>query len=107
MKIEYVIRSRGTLIWIDSMVIPKAPHPDNAHAFIDFMQRAGDRGAQPDHVNYANANKDPQPKISKEVIEDPAHPDAATLARLQVTTPYDPKLQRVITRQWADLKSAE
>ena len=91
------------------MVIPKdAPHPDNAHAFIDFMQRPEIAARNSDHVNYANGNKDSQPKISKEVIEDPGvYPDAATLERLQVTTPYDPKLQRVITRQWADLKSAE
>jgi putrescine transport system substrate-binding protein len=107
--IQYIVPKQGALIWIDSMVIPKdAPHPENAHAFIDFMQRPEIAARNSDHVNYANANKDSQAKISKEVIEDPGvYPDAATLQRLQVTTPYDPKLQRVVTRQWADLKSAE
>ena len=31
----------------------------------------------------------------------------ATLGRLFTTTPYDPKVQRVVTRLWADLKSAQ
>ena len=54
------------------MVIPKdAPHPDNAHAFIDFMQRPEIAARNSDYVNYANGNKDSQPKLSKEVIEDP------------------------------------
>ena len=72
------------------------------------MQRPEIAARNSDHVNYANANKDSQAKISKEVIEDPrVYPDAATLGRLQVTTLYEPKLQRLVTRQWADLKSAE
>src|SRR5262249_1623363 len=87
-KIQYVVPKEGTLIWIDSMVIPKdAPHPENAHAFIDFMQRPEIAARNSDHVNYANANKDSQDKISKEVIEDPGvYPDEATLKLLFVVT---------------------
>src|SRR5262249_52112480 len=52
-KIQYVVPKEGTLIWIDSMVIPKdAPHPENAHAFIDFMQRPEIAARNSDHVNY-------------------------------------------------------
>lgn len=108
-KIQYVIPKQGALIWIDSMVIPKdAPHPENAHTFIDFMQRPEIAARNSNHVTYANANKDSQPQISKDVIEDPGvYPDPATLGRLFTTTPYDPKVQRVVTRLWADLKSAQ
>jgi putrescine transport system substrate-binding protein len=108
-KIEYVVPKEGALMWIDSMVIPKdAPHPENAHVFIDFMQRPDIAARNSDHVNYANANKDSQPKISKEVIEDTGvYPTAETLGRLFVTTAYDPKVQRLVTRLWTDLKAAE
>jgi putrescine transport system substrate-binding protein len=108
-NIQYSIPKQGALMWIDSMVIPKdAPHPENAHLFINFMQRPEIAARNSNHVNYANANKDSQPEISKDVLEDPGvYPDQATLPRLFTTTPYDPKLQREVTRLWTDLKSAE
>ncbi len=108
-NIGYAIPKQGALIWMDSMVIPKdAPHPGNAHLFIDFMQRPEIAARNSNHVNYANANKDSQAAISKDVIEDPGvYPDAATLGRLFTTTPYDPKLQRLVTRLRTDVKSAQ
>ncbi len=37
-KIAYSIPKEGTIIWFDSYLIPKdAPHPKNAHAFINYM----------------------------------------------------------------------
>jgi len=37
-NIEYFIPPEGSIAWIDAMAIPRgAPHPKNAHAFINFL----------------------------------------------------------------------
>jgi putrescine transport system substrate-binding protein len=106
-NIDYIIPKEGSLMWFDSFVIPKdAPHPDAALAFIDYMEKPDVAAKNSDYVFYANGNKDSQPLISKDVIDDKAiYPDEATLSRLFTTTPYEPKLQRVITRLWTNLKA--
>jgi len=37
--LSYVVPKEGSNVWLDSLCIPKgAPHPENAHAFINFLQ---------------------------------------------------------------------
>jgi putrescine transport system substrate-binding protein len=105
--IDYIIPKEGSLMWFDSFVIPKdAPHPDAALAFINYMEKPEVAAKNSDYVFYANGNKDSQPLISKDVIGDDAiYPDAEVMQRLFTTTPYDPKVQRVITRLWTNLKA--
>src|SRR5690606_8123419 len=39
-EVGYGIPKEGTIIWFDLMAIPAdAPHPENAHRFIDFILR--------------------------------------------------------------------
>jgi len=106
-EITYVIPKEGALMWFDSMAIPAdAPHPAEAHEFINFMMRPEIAARNSNYVYYANGNKDSQPLLDEEVIGDPAiYPDAETMARLFTTTPYEQRVQRVITRMWTDLKS--
>src|SRR3546814_665489 len=43
--IGYVVPKEGCLLWEDTLAIPNgAPHPENAHAFIDFVLRRGGGG---------------------------------------------------------------
>jgi len=58
------------------------------------------------YVYYANGNLASQPLLEEDVIGDPAiYPDAETLKNLYTTTPYEPKVQRVVTRLWTKVKS--
>ena len=37
--LNYVVPKEGSNVWLDNMCIPKgAPHPENAHAFLNFLQ---------------------------------------------------------------------
>ena len=46
------------MIWLDSFAIPAdAPHPENAHAFINFMLRPDIAARNSNYVFYANGNK--------------------------------------------------
>ncbi len=71
-------------MWFDSFVIPSdAPHPDAAHAFIDFMMRPEVAAANSNYVFYASGNLDAQPLLSEDVISDEAvYPSQETLDRL-------------------------
>jgi len=93
----------------DNFVIPEdAPHPDEAHIFLDYMLRPEVAARNSNHIAYANGNRDSQPLLDEDVIGDPAiYPDAETMARLFTLPPRDMHLQRTINRLWADLKSGE
>jgi putrescine transport system substrate-binding protein len=105
--VNYVIPKEGAAMWFDSFIIPKdAPHPDAAYTFINFMLQPEVAAANSNYVFYANGNKDAQQFVDEAIIKDPSvYPDQATLDRLYVTTPYDAKIQRIVTRVWTAVKS--
>jgi putrescine transport system substrate-binding protein len=107
--VEYSIPKEGAVIWLDSFAIPAdAPHPEEAHAFIDFMLRPEIAARNSNYVFYANGNKASQELLDEEVIGDTAiYPDEATLANLYTTTPSDPRVQREMTRIWTEVKTGQ
>lgn len=105
--VEYVIPKEGAQMWFDNMAIPAdAPHPGNAHKFLDFMMRAEVAAANSNYVYYANGNQASKALLNEDVIGDPAiYPDDATIEKLYVVSPFDPGLQRQITRMWTQVRT--
>jgi spermidine/putrescine transport system substrate-binding protein len=55
--LAYVVPKEGTLLWQDCLAIPTgAPHPDNAHAFINYVLDAEAGAAIADYIQYATPN---------------------------------------------------
>lgn len=106
-EIVFNAPSEGALMWFDQMAIPiDAPNPEGAHIFLNFIMNAQNMAAATNYVYYANGNLASQAYILPEILNDPAiYPDAATLANLYTQTPYDAKVQRVVTRMWTRIKS--
>lgn len=106
-EIEYYAPSEGALMWFDNMAIPvDAPNPDAAHKFLNFILDAQNMAAASNYVYYANGNLASQEFLEEDVIGDTAiYPDAATLENLYTTSPYGPKIQRLVTRMWTKIKS--
>lgn len=106
-EIDYSIPSQGAQMWFDQMAIPTdAPNPEAAHKFINFILNAQNAAAATNYVWYASGNLAAQEFIDQEILEYPAvYPDAATLEKLFITTPYPAKVQRVVTRLWTKIKS--
>lgn len=100
--VNYAIPSEGAQVWIDLFAIPKdAPHPEEAHIFLDYMMRPDVAARATNYVFYANGNKASQALINKEIMEDTAvYPDEATMAKTYTVTPWDSKTQRLATRLW-------
>ena len=106
-EIAYNAPSEGALMWFDQMAIPAdAPNVDAAHKFINFIMDAQNMADASNYVYFANGNLASQPLLAEDVIGDPAiYPDEATLQNLYTTSPYDAKIQRVVTRLWTRIKS--
>ena len=105
--IGYIIPKEGALMWFDSFVIPKdAPHPEAAHAFINYMLKPDVAAKNSNYVYYANGNLASQPLLSEDVKGDPAiYPDEETMGRLFTSTTYDQETQNLITRLWSEIKA--
>ena len=106
-EIEYHAFKEGALMWFDQMAIPvDAPNPEAAHVFLNFIMDAQNMADASNYVYYANGNLASQPLLEEDVIGDTAiYPDAETLENLYTVTPYEPKVQRVVTRLWTKIKS--
>jgi putrescine transport system substrate-binding protein len=108
-EIAYNAPTEGALMWFDQMVIPvDAPNVEAAHTFLNFIMDAQNMAAASNYVYYANGNEASQEFLVEDVIGDTAiYPDAATLENLYTTTPYDARVQRVVTRLWTTIKSGQ
>ena len=71
--ISFVVPKEGGEIWQDTLCIPKgAPHPENAHSFINFILDAEVGAAIADFIQYATPNKAARALMSDEYNMNPA-----------------------------------
>jgi putrescine transport system substrate-binding protein len=100
--IKYSIPKEGTIIWFDMFAIPKdAPHPDNGHAFINFMQRPEVAAANSNFINYANGNAASLPFVNDSVKNDPGiYPTPEVKAKLFPDLAETEEFTRMLNRTW-------
>ncbi|MGH6946627.1 MAG: extracellular solute-binding protein, partial [Kiloniellales bacterium] len=105
--LEYRIPESGSPAWFDVWTIPAdAPHPDSAHAFIDFMLRPEVIAAATNYTYYANANKDANELVDPVILSDPAiYPNDEELAKLYTNKTLSQKAERARTRAWSRIKT--
>ncbi|MDD9910490.1 MAG: polyamine ABC transporter substrate-binding protein [Ahrensia sp.] len=108
-EVGYAIPKEGALMWFDMMAIPKdANNVEEAHEFINYIMRPEVIAKASNYVFYANGNAASKELLDKEVLEDPAiYPDDATLAKTYITTPYNARVQRAVTRAWTKVKTGQ
>lgn len=106
-EIAYNAFEQGSLMWFDQMAIPvDAPNVDAAHTFLNFIMDAQNMAAASNYVYYANGNAASKEFLIDDVINDPAiYPDEATVENLYTKSPYEPRVQRTVTRLWTKIKS--
>ncbi len=105
--VAYSIPKQGAVMWVDAMAVPvDAPHPDEAHAFIDFLLQPEVIARISNYVAYANANKDAVSLLDKEIREDNSiYPSPEVMARLVMPEEITRKTQRLKTRTWTRIKT--
>ncbi len=106
-RLAYTVPAEGTVMWFDSLLIPSdAPHPHNAHLFLNFLMRPEVIAPISETTGYANANRASLPYLDPKIANDPAaYPPLAARQGWQAGLLYDPKLERRRTRAWSRVKT--
>lgn len=106
-RLGYTVPREGTVMWFDNLLIPAdAPHPQNAHLFLNFLMRPEVIGPISDFTGYGNANKDSIPFVSAKLANDPAAwPPMEARAGWQAGLIYGPKEERLRSRTWSRIKT--
>jgi putrescine transport system substrate-binding protein len=100
--IRYNIPKEGTIVWFDMYAIPAdAPHPGNAHAFINFMMKPEVAAKNSNFVNYATGNAASLPMVDEAVRSDPGvYPSAEVKAKLFPDLSSSDEFTRLVNRSW-------
>lgn len=108
-EIAYVIPSEGAQQWFDMLAIPAdAPHPENAHAFINYIMEPQVAADITNYVYYANANTASFDLIDKEVTQDPGIYPSEEVKKKLFPTKADPvRYTRALTRMWTKVKTGQ
>ncbi|HLB07096.1 MAG TPA: spermidine/putrescine ABC transporter substrate-binding protein [Alphaproteobacteria bacterium] len=81
--ISYVVPNEGTMVWIDNICIPTGgPHPDNAHAFLNYILDAQVNADIANYIRYATSNAAAREFVTPEDLANPAiYPPAEVVAK--------------------------
>jgi putrescine transport system substrate-binding protein len=106
-NLAYYTPREGTVYWFDGVFIPAgAPHPQNAHLFLNYLLRPEVIGAISNETRYANANLASFPFMLPEVANDPAaYPSQQERDRAVLGYIFGPKDERRRTRAWSRVKT--
>ena len=110
-KIEYFVPSEGGLVWIDTMAIPNgAPHPKNAHAFINFLLQPHIAARICQNTMHGIAVTDAQKYLPKSILlNEGIYPSKNTLKKLFLSSPpkTEQSFEQERTRVWAKIRLNE
>ena len=107
--VEALVSPSGATLFFDSMAIPAdAPHPKNAHLFIDYILRPEVAASLTNKVFYANPNKASLPFIDKDVAANKTiFLSAQELASMTAPDSLPQDIRRVQTRVFTRFKSSK
>ena len=106
--LSFYVPDEGGLIWQDCLCMPKgAPHPDNAHAFINFILDAEVGAAIADYIQYATPNAAARERLGSEYNENPAiFPSDETVAKCEFQLYLGEEHVKNINDAWTRVQAA-
>lgn len=106
--IGYIIPQEGSYLWQDCLAIPTgAPHPENAHAFINFLLDAEVGRDLAEYIEYATPNNAARQLTSESYRNNPIiFPTAAEIATLSPSLYLGEKRSEFIDAEWTRILSA-
>lgn len=106
-KIEALIPKIGAPVFFDVMVIPAdAPHPGNAHKWMNYIMRPDVHASLTNKVFYANPNKDSLKFVKKEVADNKTvflSPD--DMKKMIAPDSLNNDMRRLMTRTYTSFKT--
>jgi putrescine transport system substrate-binding protein len=108
-RVKYAIPKEGAMNFFDMLAVPAdAPHPDNAHAFLNYMMDPEVIAKVSNKVRYANGNIASLPFIDESIRNDPAiYPSADVRSRLHPDLAESQPFSRELNRAWTRIRSGQ
>jgi putrescine transport system substrate-binding protein len=108
--IIYVVPKEGTTLWIDCIAIPVgAPHPINAHKFINFLLRPEISAKITNKTKLPTVVDSALPYIDKTIKDNKAiYPEPDIMEKLHLNAPQTNdeslKFDRERTKKWINIR---
>lgn len=108
-EVAYANPREGSLIWFDTLAIPvDAPHPENAHAFIDFLMEPAVIAAVSNEIGFANGNAASTAHVDVAVRADPGvYPSDEVTHKLEPFRAHTQEYSRALNRMWTRIKTGQ
>jgi len=106
--LAFTVPKEGANASFDALLIPSgAPHPQAAHAFLNFMLEPRVIAEVTNEIHYANDNRAADAFVDPKILADPTiYPTPEIEARLYQSAEAAPALERLRTRTWTRIKTA-
>ena len=106
-EVIYAIPKEGALLNFDMISIPvDAPHPENAHAFLDYLMEPKVIAGITNVVQAANGNRASLPFVTEALRSDAAvYPTKEVFERLSLEKAWSPEATREVTRAWTRIRT--
>jgi spermidine/putrescine transport system substrate-binding protein len=106
--LTYAVPTEGTNIWEDTWAIPMgAPHPVNAHAFLNFVLDGANGQKIAETIQYATPNAAARKLMPDSYTKNPAiYPAAEVLAKCEATIYLGEEAAKVRDEIWTRIQAA-
>jgi putrescine transport system substrate-binding protein len=107
-RVRYSIPREGAVMWFDvAAILADAPHPGNAHRFIDFLMDPAIAAENSNAIHYPNGNAASQSMLQPELTNAAIFPSPELAARLIPERANSEQYVRLRTRVWTRFRTGE
>jgi putrescine transport system substrate-binding protein len=104
--IRYSIPREGAVMWFDVTAIPSdAPHPGNAHLFINFLMDPAIAAENSNAIHFPNGNEKSQPAVLEPLSNASIFPAGELASRLIPERAKSEDYVRLRTRMWTRFRT--
>jgi putrescine transport system substrate-binding protein len=107
-EVRYSIPREGAVMWFDVAAVPSdAPHPRNAHRFIDFLMDPAIAAENSKAIHFPNGNAASQPSMPPELSNASIFPKEGLASRLIPERAKSEEYVRLRTRMWTRFRTGK
>jgi putrescine transport system substrate-binding protein len=107
-QVRYSIPREGAVMWFDvAAVLADAPHPGNAHRFIDFLMDPAIAAENSNAIHFPNGNAASQPLTDPELTNTAIFPKQELASRLIPERAKSEEYVRLRTRMWTRFRTGQ
>ncbi|MGB5132595.1 MAG: polyamine ABC transporter substrate-binding protein [Steroidobacteraceae bacterium] len=108
-KVAYSIPKEGAIMWFDMLAIPAdAPHPNNAHEFLNFIMDPAVAAGISNDVAYANGNAASLPLVRDDIKNDASlYPTEEVRKKLHPHLAESQEFSRDLNRAWTRVRTGQ